>query len=1147
MILITGRSGTGKSTYCMNEIKKYVEQAFDKPLIYIVPEQFSFEAEKELINTIGGKGIINTQVLSFKRLAYKILTENNVKINQLGNSGKTMLIYFIMLKLDKDLEVLKNASRNTGLIDTVVKQISEFKRYKITPEMLNSLNIDNEYLRKKIHDLYLIYNEYEKRISNDYIDSNDELTLLAQVLDKDTYLNGAKIWIDEFDGFTPQEFEIIKKLIKKADVTISIISGEEDYFQLNNKNINKIRNIVNPSADRFAINSSNFDSYYNQNESLLNQDVTYDSIKLFIEENKIDAEVIKDRNLYEIKLNSSFRFKNEELKHIEKNIYKLPFKQYISDVENIRIQAYSNLNAEIEALAQNILRYVRNSKDIRFENIAVLTRDIDKYKNLFKMIFKLYNIPFFFDDKKELSLQPLITLVMSLIDICTTNYSYESIFTYLKTGLTNVTDENDIDLLENYILKWGIKGKTWESEFKLEDKNLEKINIVRELTITPILNFKSELTGRKTVKGIVESLFNFLVKLGVYNNIQNKVNDFKNSNNVTYVTIASEYAQVWNIFMSILDEMVDAIGEEQCSFDRFKSILKMGISNHEIGIIPPTKDKVTIGDIERTRNNNIKVLFIIGVNDGAFPRAFQNEGFINDKERSILLDNGIEIAKDTKLLLVEENFNIYKALCVPSEKLYISYPVSDLEGKSLRASFMITQIKRMFPKLKEESYVTTEAEAIYSREATFPELLNKIRTYVDTGDIDESWKDVYTWYSNNEKSKLDNVLKGLYYKNTIEYQSEKTSKKLYGDTMNTSVSRLEKYVSCPFSFFLKYGLKARERDIYKLGTPDIGSFLHEIIEKFSKKVLDENIDLRTLEHEECNKIVSIIVDDVLANFRHNLFNSTGKLKRLSAKLKQLVMKTIWLITLHIKAGEFNIYGSEVEFGKDKHYPAIEIELADGKKLSLTGKVDRVDVAKTEEGRYIRIIDYKSSNKKIKLSDVYYGVQLQLLTYIDALSGDEFLPGGVLYLKLDDPILKTEKNISKEDVEDMIVKSLRMNGLVLSNARLIEAMDKDMTTESNIINLKVKKDGSYSNMPTVTGEEFEKLRSHIRKTLADIGNEIMSGNIKNEPLKRKGVTTACEYCEYKLICQFDKDLGNKFRYINELKDNEVLCKIKEENK
>ena len=259
MKLITGRSGTGKSTYCMNEIKKYVLEAFDKPLIYIVPEQFSFEAEKELIRMIGGKGIINTQVFSFKRLAYKIFTENNIKINPLGNSGKTMLIYFIMLKLDKQLQVLKNVARNTGLMETVVKQISEFKRYQIKPEMIRDLKIENEYLKRKMQDLYLIYEEYEKRIDKEYVDSNDELTLLAEVLKTDTYLNGAKIWIDEFDGFTPQEFEIIKQLVKKADVTISIIDGEEDYFQLNRKNINKLRALINPPADEFAINSSNYE------------------------------------------------------------------------------------------------------------------------------------------------------------------------------------------------------------------------------------------------------------------------------------------------------------------------------------------------------------------------------------------------------------------------------------------------------------------------------------------------------------------------------------------------------------------------------------------------------------------------------------------------------------------------------------------------------------------------------------------------------------------------------------------------------------------------------------------------------------------------------------------------------------------------
>ena len=800
MKLITGRSGTGKTTYCMNEIKKYVLQDYDKPLIYIVPEQFSFEAEKELISVIGGKGIINTQVLSFKRLAYKIFAENNIKINQLGNSGKTMLIYFIMLKLEKDLQVLKNVSRNTGLIDTVVKQIAEFKRYQITPQVLNELKIENQYLKLKMHDLALIYSEYEKRIQEEYIDSNDELTLLAEVLKTDSYVNGAKIWIDEFDGFTPQEFEIIRQLIKKADVTISIIDGADDFFQINHKNIEKLYSFVSKPTGTFALNSSNFEAYEKSR-------------------GQID----------EIRLTEVYRFQNDELKHLEKSLYKIPFQKYDKNVEHIFINAYSNLNQEVEALAQNILKYVREGKlndkdlkeEIRFENIAVLTRDIEQYKNLFKMTFPLYNIPYFFDDKKELSLQPVISFLMSFIDICINSYSYESMFTYLKTGLSNIEDDNDIDMLENYVLKWGIKGKTWENEFVLEDKNLEKINLIRNAVITPIISFKEKLQNQKTVKEIVEAIYSFLIEVGIYAQVEKKVEKFKNSNNANYVAIASEYAQVWNILMNILDEMVDAIGDEKCGFERFKAILKIGISNHEIGIIPPTKDKVIIGDIERTRNSDVKVLFILGVNDGTFPRAFQNEGFINDKERVSLLEQGIEIAKDTKMLLIEDNFNLYKAFCVPSCNLHLSYPVSNLEGKSIRPSFLITQIRNMFPKLQVEEQIAGKSvdKEVYAPNATFPILLNQVRNFADTGHINDSWKAVYHWYLENENEKLKKVLKGIEYKNTVEYQSKQSAKKLYGETMNTSVSRLEKYVSCPYSFYLKYGLKAKEREIYKVRSP----------------------------------------------------------------------------------------------------------------------------------------------------------------------------------------------------------------------------------------------------------------------------------------------------------------------------------------
>ena len=1085
MRLILGRSGTGKTYKCMHEIKDTLLSNFDKPIIYIVPEQFSFESEKKLIEVCGKTGIIGAQVLSFKRLAYRIFSNCNIKTNNLSDASKSMLIFFIKQKLNKEMLVLKANTPN--IVKLISDEISEFKRYNINPELLVSLNTKNEYLNMKIHDLSLIYNEYEKVIKESYIDSNDELSILADVLaSNNTYLDGAKIWIDEFDGFIPQELSIINELNKKCDVTISMISSEGDLFKLNNLNVSKIK---------------------------------------------------ENNTTEEIELKDEFRFNNSELVHLEKNIFDATYKKFNEEVEHIHIATFKNGYEEVEDIAKQILQYVRNNeylKDLRYENIAILTRDVDRYKNIIKSIFPKFNIPYFIDDKKELSSEPLMLLVLSLLDIISNNYRYESMFSYLKTGLTNIEDENDIDLIENYVLKWGIYGKKWEEDFTIEDEELDKINNIRKSIIEPIISFKENFNGRKTVKEIAFALFEFLNKIDVFNTINKKVDSLKNGDG-SVIRIAQEYAQVWNIMLNLLDEMVSIIGDEQVSFDSFKSIFKIGVSNYEIGVIPSTIDKVIIGDIERTRNSDIKVLFIIGFNEGCFPKNYSEEGFINDNERAILLENGIEVAKDTKNILNGEFLNIYKALCTASDSLYISYPSSDLEGKVLRKSFIISQIKSIFPKLKTYKSFTNN-NIILSKEASFEIAINNAKICKEQGK-DNGLSNLNQWYYSNENDKYLNTLKGLEFKNTIEYQSIDISKRLYNEEMRTSVSKLESYVACPFSFYLRYGLNLKEREVFKLGMPDVGSFLHEIIEIFTKKVINENIDIKNISKDDCNSIVSSITDFVLDNFRHNLFNSTGKLRNLSVKLKEQVKKVVWLIVNHINSGSFEIKGSEVEFGPDKEYPAIIIELDNDNKLVLQGKVDRIDVAKIGDDKYLRIVDYKSSDKSIKLSNIYYGIQLQLLAYSDAISGDDYKPGGIFYLKLSDPISSKDKRISKEEVEESIMNSLKMNGLVISNAKLIEAMEDE-------ISLKKTKDGSYKNMPVVSEKDFSLLRKHMHNTLKQIGNEIMNGNVKNEPLIRKNSTSPCSYCPFVKVCRFDRSLGNKIRRLNELKDDVVINMINE---
>lgn len=1088
MRLVLGRCGSGKTTFCMNEIKKFDSEAFSKPLLYIVPEQFSFEAEKELIRILSKNGMINTQVISFRRLAYKLFSEKGLKDNSIGNSGKAMLIYSIMIKHENELLVLKNVSKNVGLLDTVINQIEEFKRYRITPDILENFKTNNEFLKMKLSDICLIFKEYEKAISDKYNDGNDELNILINLLSSPTSIDGAKIWIDGFDGFIPQEIEIIKSLEKKCDVTVSLINGDDSLFDLNQTTINKLSKIAS-----------------------------------------IDERII---------LNENKKHLSKELCHLENNFLRFPYETYNDEVNDIVLTVNKNPYSEIEYIAGSINNYVKSGK-YRYKDIAVVLRDESSYKESIRTIFRNYDIPFFMDDKRELSSQPIVTLITSFLDICIHNFSYESMFSYLKTLFTNINDRDDIDILENYVLKWGIRGNDWQKEWQIEDENLEKINYIRELVVRPIISFKDNLSSRKTTKDIVESLYNFLIEIDAYNNIQNQIDVFKNDGNYE---LASEYAQVWNIIINIFDEMVQTIGNDVISFERFSNILKIGISNHKVGIIPPCSDQVIIGDIERSRSGKIKILFIIGLNDGIYPKAFTSEGFINDSERKILFDNGIEIAKDTKKLLIEENFNIYKAFCIPSEILHLSYSIANYEGKALRASFIIQQIKNIFTKIKENSILEDDMQNSISKLSTLPHLLNNIRRFIDSGSIDDFWKDIYIWYINNDSEKFNSICSALNYKNTIEYINQNLSKKLYGNNINASVSKLEKYSNCPFSFYLRYGLNANERAVYRLENPDLGSFLHEIIDRFSKYLVENDISWRDIDKNQSDKIIDIIVDDSLKNFKHNLLNSSTRLKQLTVKLKRLVKRMIWIISMQIKSGEFNIVGNEVEFGVDKEYSAICIKLSDGSNLVLNGKIDRIDIANTSDGNYLRIIDYKSSSKQIKLSDVYYGVQLQLITYLDAVANDSLIPGGVLYLELNDPIIKSNKDLLPEEIEREIIKQLRMKGLVLADAKLIKAMDSNMQKESDVLNLSIKNDGSYSKMPTATEDQIANLRKYIRFVLKQIGEEIINGNIKNEPAKRKN-KTPCDYCEYKLICQFDKKLGNSFKTLKELSDEEVYERIR----
>ena len=1113
--IIYGKSGSGKSTYIFNDIVNKIQNNTSRKIYIITPEQFSFTAEKKLLESVKTSAVISAEVLTFNRMAYRVMKEiGNAKTKNLSSTGKSMLIYNILSESKKDLKFIGKSSENVDLICT---QITEFKKHGITVENLKSAmdNTKSEYLKAKIKDILNIYEKYTDEISKDYIDENDSLTILAENLDFTNGFDNTDIYIDEFVGFTHQEYEILRKLFTKAnEVNINVCTDD-------------INLTSNPDTDVFYANKLTLDKIY----------------YVARQENvKIDKPVF---------LENSYRFKNYELKHLEENIYSFPYTKYDKTVENIELFLAKNQYSEIEYVAENIVKLVRD-KSYRYKEIAVITKDLEGYASLCKAIFNKYNIPVFIDEKKDLSQNVLVRYILSVINIFARNWSQESVMEYLKTNLVEDIDDSDICILENYALKWGIKNSKWYNGdwnfYDETEEEQEKILHIREKLVEPLLKFKKELSNQKDITSITKTLYQFIIDNHIDIAMEKKIHELEDLGEIEK---AKEYETSFGLIVDILDEIVSILGDKKVSFDKYADILKIGLGSTGLGRIPGTQDQVVVGDVDRSRSHKVRAVFVIGLNDGMFPSVNKNEGFFNDNDREQMKDSGAELAKGTIEKLYDDNFNIYKAFSTAEEKIYLSYSSSDLEGKSLRPSVLINRIKKIFPNLTEASDVIEKQSEVITKMSTFEELLNQLRDFRDGKEIDSIWFELYNYYSNSPewKDKLENSLKALNFSIETDKIDKDIVEKLYGDTLKTSVSRLEQYKSCPFSYYLKYGLNLSEREEFKIQALDTGNFMHDVIDSFFGKLEERNIKVKEIEKEELEEIVQEIIEEKLQLKRNYIFTSIPKYRVLANRLKKVIQKSIEYIVDSLKCSDFEVMGHEMEFKDGKEFPAIKITLENGKKVEITGKIDRIDIAKTPDGNYIRIIDYKSSTKDINLNEVVAGLQLQLLTYLDAVCEiEDVMPAGVLYFNLIDPSIKVANKLDEEKLQDEIRKQFKMKGLILADIDVVKKMDKKLEKgNSNVIPAYIDKDGNLANKSsTITRSQFENLQKYTNKMIKQISNAILSGNIDVKPYyKIKQGKTPCEYCKYRSICNFNTGICKKeYNYIGNAEKEYILEQIKE---
>lgn len=1125
---IIGKAGSGKTHHCLEQIASELKKGGEAPLLFLVPEQQTYESEVRLIqhikNQVGAEGMIRAQVVSFTDLVRKTFsTVGGMTRAVLSSIGKDMILRKVVDEVEEEIQLFQNIIKQPGMIQTIEQSIQKFKTYEIEPETLLKMANGFEEIptfKSKLQDIAQIYQQYNIFMAQQYIDSEEALTVARQILETSDYLADAKIWIDGFVHMSPQQFSFIKTLGQRVESMHTTV-------------------VMDPAV--YGVELAESDLFYSsykmmQHLDLIVSDVGMKKALPFIIESPIP-----------------YRFKDQPcLAHLEQHALRYPYETFKANPEGIHILGALQRNQEVEDVSKRIIELVRD-KGYRYKDIMVASRDLSVYENILASQFKEHEIPYFLDRKRALNRHPAIRLILSLFQIYIKHWNYESVFGYLKTDLTGISLD-DIDILENEALARGWRGNQW---FR-EDEDPE-IQLIKQKVVQPLQNFFKKLEQCETALQMTELLYYYLIELEIPQRLEQWA-----EHHAAYqeLELERENRQIWENVIEVLDQMVEVLGSEMLSVKEYTEILEAGFERCELGLIPPALDQVLIGDLVRSQSSVIKVLFILGMNEGIFPAAVEVEGLFSDEEARIMIEKGISFGEDLRRKIYEENLVGYQAFTRPSEKLYLSYSLSDEEGKALRPSLFISNIKKRFPFLQEELQLLehqSEDQAlslISTPTSTFKYLVQALRGYVDIGQCFSVWQEAYHWYLQNPDwtEITKEMIDALFYSNLEDGISSKHIPKLYGKPMYSSVSKLETFNECPFKFFVRYGLKAKERRKFEVSIPDIGTILHETLKIFAEQLKEQNIPWRSVSKEQSNQLVSTIMDKLLQEKKSTIFTSSARYQYLYSRLKRIVKRSVWALTDHIKRGAFEPAEVEIAFSDDPDgMPPIIIELSNGEQIKLIGRIDRLDILKVGDTSYLKVIDYKSGSKSFDLEEVYYGIQLQLLLYLDALieNGDwifdeTLMPGGIFYFKIDDPIVKGDE-LSGE-IEKAILRQLKMSGLVLADVNVVKSIDSEIGQHSDVIPAGLKKDESFTSSSSVaTLEQFDLLRKHGRKIVQQISEEIVKGTVSIAP-KKNNKYKACTYCDYGGICQFDTLLkGNQYQSIRSMDKDEVWKKLQKEQK
>lgn len=1084
MEILLGKSKTGKSKYIYDCIKKDIEVG--KNDILFVPSQTRLATEEEFMSELNVDGIIGVDITTISSFVLQQLKKNNLNFesNKLSKVDKKLLLARTIIENEDIFDMFSKVKLKQGFLDNLYIYMDIFKKENINSKELESVVLNDKILDKKLKEIVKVYDKYNENITKKFVNNVDEISLFINKTKGKFDLKNKKIFFDGYNNFTNSELQFIEFLLKsEADVTISLDTDISSFVDIEVGNTQNIFETTNKTYKKLL-------KICNQNNISVNNNLFY----------------------------NNYSKSKDSIKYLSDNLFDIQNKQKIPKKDNsINIYLKNDIYKEVRHIARDISKKIRDGA--RYNDFVIYTTNVQEYENIIKRILYEYNIPYFLDTKQSIEKSRLVEYIVKFLDILVKDFNYENILNILKLGLNNI-DLSEISELDNYVCEFNLSKKSLKKELVYNNESSSKhiygLNILNNLRkrLLDIFDIEQDSNNKYNVTDIVEKIYNHLLKQGILQNYDNLCNKILQIEGNTYFD-----EQVWGKICEIFESINKIYYDEEISVDKFNQIFKIALSDLYIKSIPPSIDNVKVLDINVSKGRPTKYVYFVQVNENVFPKSVNEDIFFSDFELEKLSNKNIEFKESSISKLNMGMYNIYSAISNTIDELNIFVLDSDISGKSLRPSNLITLIKQIMDIQIVGDIATDNDEFdMYSREQAFEELVSR----TINNDIDE--KEIALYKIFYDIQKYNDVLS--YTKNDQNLSNE-SIEMLYGNTLTTSVSRLELYKKCPFSYFMQYSLNINPKAIYEISSLDTGTFMHDVLEKFSKHLLKNNVfyheilkDEEDLKEEYIEKLNEIIEKELNLSLKKHQGNI--KFAILKQKLINTMKNVVIVIAKSFMQSDFVPYGYEIEFKDGSMFAPIEIRVNENLSMRLIGKIDRVDILENEEASYIRVVDYKSSSRTLELEDIKEGLSLQLMTYLTAfienMKKDEkkVIPAACVYFNLSDKLINLSDYTSNEDrMKFEIIKALRMKGLFLKDISILEKMDKKISDTNNRMLDVSKISISKGSKKVLETKEFENLSQDIKNILKDIGREMLEGTVRIKPNKKSDY---CKYCKYMNICR-----------------------------